>query len=109
MINLRSRIEEVTTEASEDGAAAGWAPCSGCHETNEGAETGHYPYSDMFSCVLGSGCRECGGLGAVWHYHSAGDLRSMAEHGLCEDCPRPDYPHDDTRCAPCPRREEPQS
>tara|TARA_R110002126_G_scaffold290704_4_gene448316 strand:- start:16836 stop:17837 length:1002 start_codon:yes stop_codon:yes gene_type:complete len=43
-----------------------WRSCSGCHETNEGAETGHYPYSKVFQCYFGSGCRECGGLGVVW-------------------------------------------
>jgi hypothetical protein len=43
-----------------------WTPCSGCHETNEGYETGAFPYSDTFRCYLGGGCTECGGLGAIW-------------------------------------------
>ena len=43
-----------------------WRSCSGCHETNEGAETGHYPYSQILDCYLGAGCSECGGIGAVW-------------------------------------------
>ena len=41
-----------------------WRPCSGCHETNEGHATG--PYSETFRCNLGSGCHECGGIGATW-------------------------------------------
>lgn len=41
-----------------------WRSCSGCHESNEGHPTG--PYSDTFRCHLGSGCRECGGIGAIW-------------------------------------------
>ncbi|AOJ07623.1 hypothetical protein [Burkholderia mayonis] len=43
-----------------------WRSCSGCHETNEGHETGHYPYSKILKCHLGGGCSECGGIGAVW-------------------------------------------
>lgn len=43
-----------------------WRSCSGCHETSDGHETGRYPYSDIFKCALGSGCSECGGIGAVW-------------------------------------------
>ncbi|KWI69646.1 hypothetical protein [Burkholderia ubonensis] len=43
-----------------------WRSCSGCHETNEGYETGHYPYSKVLKCHLGGGCSECGGIGAVW-------------------------------------------
>jgi hypothetical protein len=41
-----------------------WRSCSGCHELNDGAPTGQY--SAVFKCHLGVGCRECGGLGAVW-------------------------------------------
>lgn len=43
-----------------------WVSCSGCHETNEGYETGHYAYSPVFKCYVGCGCRECGGLGVIW-------------------------------------------
>ncbi|WP_299686654.1 hypothetical protein [uncultured Tateyamaria sp.] len=43
-----------------------WYSCSGCHSTNQGAETGDYPYSKTFGCYLGAGCSECGGIGAVW-------------------------------------------
>lgn len=43
-----------------------WHSCSGCHETNEGYSTGHYPYDQRFKCEMGAGCNECGGLGVVW-------------------------------------------
>ncbi|WP_210171105.1 hypothetical protein, partial [Rhizobium sp. Root483D2] len=41
-----------------------WKSCSGCHELNEGVPTG--PYSEIMKCNLGMGCRECGGIGAIW-------------------------------------------
>ncbi|MCC4618321.1 hypothetical protein LL972_20395 [Xanthomonas campestris pv. asclepiadis] len=41
-----------------------WRACSGCHELNEGVETG--PYSAGLRCYLGTGCVECGGIGAIW-------------------------------------------
>lgn len=53
-----------------------WVSCSGCHETNEGYETGHYAYSPVFKCYVGCGCRECGGLGVIWDntdYSAMGD------------------------------------
>jgi len=48
-----------------------WVSCSGCHESVEGQEVGHNPYSEIFKCYLGSGCGECGGIGAIWHVPSA--------------------------------------
>jgi hypothetical protein len=41
-----------------------WLSCSGCHDLSEGVPTG--PYSEGLKCHLGLGCRECGGIGAVW-------------------------------------------
>lgn len=41
-----------------------WRSCSGCHETNEGVPLG--AYSSIMKCHLGMGCRECGGIGAIW-------------------------------------------
>lgn len=41
-----------------------WVSCSGCHNLNEGVPEG--PWSKVFECHLGGGCRECGGIGAVW-------------------------------------------
>lgn len=72
-------IAEVIKEESAGGAACGWKSCSGCHETNEGAETGYYPYSKTFGCYVGSGCSECGGLGVVWEYWSEDALKMMAD------------------------------
>jgi hypothetical protein len=43
-----------------------WTSCSGCHDTEDGHPTGPYSYSSVFGCALGSGCSECGGIGAVW-------------------------------------------
>ncbi len=52
-----------------------WHACSGCHELNEGHDTG--PYSQVFKCALGIGCGECGGLGAVW---DTSDYTKMYQH-----------------------------
>jgi len=57
-----------------------WNSCSGCHETNEGAETGFYPYSPDFQCYIGAGCRECGGIGAVWDNADYSDITSPASY-----------------------------
>lgn len=43
-----------------------WSSCSGCYDTDDGHPTGNYSYSTVFGCALGSGCSECGGIGAVW-------------------------------------------
>lgn len=43
-----------------------WRSCSGCYDTEDGHPTAHYPYSTVLRCALGSGCSECGGIGAVW-------------------------------------------
>jgi hypothetical protein len=43
-----------------------WSSCSGCYDTEDGHPTGPYSYSRVFGCALGSGCSECGGIGAVW-------------------------------------------
>lgn len=72
------RIREVIKEGSANGSAAGWRSCTGCHETNEGAETGHYPYSKAFGCYVGAGCSECGGIGVIWEHWSKEALDDMA-------------------------------
>lgn len=43
-----------------------WRSCSGCFETEDRQNVHGYPHSQVFGCVLGSGCSECGGIGAVW-------------------------------------------
>lgn len=57
--NLRAGAVD---QAMEDGGF--WHACSGCHEAEDGHETG--PYSSVLKCYTGSGCYECGGIGAVW-------------------------------------------
>lgn len=94
---VQARIALVVEQESLDGAACGWRPCTGCHETNEGASTGFYPRSKIFGCELGSGCRECGGLGVVWEHWPASALASMAKDGdadLCPICDKPLAPDD---------------
>lgn len=51
-----------------------WRSCTGCHELNEGRDTGRY--SAVLGCHLGQGCRECGGIGAVW---DSTDYQAMAD------------------------------
>lgn len=76
--DFATSIAAVIKEESAGGAACGWRSCTGCHETNEGAETGYYPYSKMFGCYVGGGCSECGGLGVVWEHWSEEALKAMA-------------------------------
>lgn len=76
--DFASTIAALIKDECESGAAAGWRSCTGCHESNEGYETGRYPYSPMFGCHVGHGCSECGGLGVVWEYWSESDLEAMA-------------------------------
>lgn len=82
-----------------------WRSCSGCHETADGHETGAFPWSPVFKCHLGAGCRECGGLGAVWDntdYAHMGDWLAKSENiePGCIECggplPGPSYAVCDT-------------
>ncbi|WCT73966.1 Lar family restriction alleviation protein [Sphingomonas naphthae] len=63
--DVRPRVAEVVAEYSGDGGGF-WKSCSGCHETEDGYDVGHYPFSEAFGCKLGGGCSECGGIGATW-------------------------------------------
>jgi hypothetical protein len=56
--------EPVIAVRGVDASDGFWRSCSGCHELNEGHDTG--AYSSVFKCALGVGCSECGGLGVVW-------------------------------------------
>ena len=67
-----------------------WKSCSGCHETSEGCETGHYPYSAIFQCHAGSGCSECGGLGVRWEHYTEADFAAMAADLATPTPPTPD-------------------
>ncbi|WP_060148938.1 hypothetical protein [Burkholderia ubonensis] len=51
-----------------------WRTCSGCHESEDGHPVGEYPYSEILQCDLGSGCAECGGIGAIWDNTDYDDL-----------------------------------
>lgn len=66
-------LAEQVAEAMEDDGGE-WRSCTGCHETNEGYSTGHFAYSAALKCELGSGCRECGGIGAVWDNTDYADM-----------------------------------
>lgn len=59
---LAIELDGIAEQLNENVGA--WCSCSGCHEMNEGHPTG--PWSDILKCNLGFGCRECGGIGAVW-------------------------------------------
>ncbi len=52
--------------AQIDEEAGGWVSCSGCLEHVEGHAMSEAPFCDLFDCLLGVGCNDCGGLGAVW-------------------------------------------
>lgn len=59
---MTQRIGELLEEG--DGF---WRACSGCQESIDGyVSHDDYPYSAMFRCQPGSGCRECGGIGVIW-------------------------------------------
>lgn len=78
----QKRIKELI----EDEQAGFWRSCSGCHETEDGYDVGHYPHSQLFNCKVGAGCSECGGIGVVWDNTDYEDLaRFMAE----DDTPQP--------------------
>lgn len=51
-----------------------WKSCSGCLETEDGQNIHGYPHSTVFGCDLGSGCSECGGIGAVWDSTAYGQM-----------------------------------
>lgn len=53
-----------------------WRSCSGCLELEDGQNVHGYPHSKTLGCVLGGGCRECGGLGAIW---DTTDYAAMAD------------------------------
>lgn len=71
---------ELSGVAQEIAGGSGfWRSCSGCHELNEGHDTG--PQSKVFQCALGNGCSECGGIGAIW---DTTDYDAMADFMAAE-------------------------
>ncbi|APR52017.1 hypothetical protein CA223_06670 [Sphingomonas koreensis] len=69
-------------EALEEGHGF-WRACSGCQESCDGVvSVQDYPYSEVFRCQPGGGCRECGGLGVIW---DDTDYDAMARAMLADD------------------------
>lgn len=81
--NLRQRIDRVI-EFSGHGF---WYTCSGCHESEDGYPNGHYSRSAVLGCTLGSGCSECGGIGAVWDGTDYEDMARWMREGCPEEKP----------------------
>ena len=78
--SIKERINELVREE----CSGYWNSCSGCYQTMDGYNVDEYPYSKTFLCIVGSGCSECGGIGAVWHDMSNFDeiMNSIIEEGL---------------------------
>ena len=81
-------LERAVKEQVEEGSGF-WRSCSGCYDTEDGRPTGHYPHSKTFECALGSGCGECGGLGAVWDNTDYADMADWMQKRESE--PRCDH------------------
>ncbi|KKC24903.1 hypothetical protein [Sphingomonas sp. SRS2] len=78
LLTIGEHVRELV-EINGDGF---WSPCSGCYETEDGYPVGSYPHSAVLRCVLGGGCSECGGIGAVWDNT---DYADMAEWMIRQD------------------------
>lgn len=83
MASLLSVELQGVAETLSDGSGM-WRSCSGCLETEDGAPVGRYPYSKALGCTLGSGCSECGGIGAIW---DTTDYQAMADFMVKADQP----------------------
>jgi hypothetical protein len=55
----------------------------------------------VLHCAWCDGEGRCGGI--------AFGCTGPTVEGLCSDCPPVDYPTDETRCAPCPKRAAPEN
>ncbi|SPR97391.1 hypothetical protein [Cupriavidus taiwanensis] len=73
-----------------------WTPCTGCYDTEDGRPTQRYSHSEIFCCELGSGCSECGGIGAVW---DDTDYEAMARLMVGQEATPPTTSADDARDA----------
>lgn len=69
-------LEDVVRQRKDEPEDGHWQPCSGCHETEDGYDVGHYPFSEVFQSKVGAGCGECGGLGVIW---DSTDYAEMAD------------------------------
>lgn len=72
-----TRVREQIEECSHDDSGR-WQTCSGCHESEDGYDVGHYPFNKDFNCKLGGGCHECGGIGALWDTTNYDDYARFA-------------------------------
>ncbi|AQV94768.1 hypothetical protein BJN34_12845 [Cupriavidus necator] len=84
-VELRAVAETVAE------GAGFWATCTGCYDTEDGRPTQKYAHSDVFCCELGNGCRECGGLGAVWDdtdYAAMAEFMEQRDAAPAEEGPR---------------------
>jgi hypothetical protein len=63
-IDAKTRMSNELRPREELFEEGHWYACSGCHELDDGYPTG--PYSTALRCHLGTGCHECGGIGALW-------------------------------------------
>ncbi|KEZ00630.1 hypothetical protein AI27_18010 [Sphingomonas sp. BHC-A] len=66
MVDAMTAIEQRMSEIRETLGDGFWRSCTGCYETCDGYPVGSYPWNSAMKCHLGSGCHECGGIGAVW-------------------------------------------
>ena len=73
-----------------------WTSCTGCYDTEDGRPTQRYAHSEIFGCELGSGCSECGGIGAIW---DDTDYEEMASFMADQDARPPATREDDARDA----------
>lgn len=82
---LKPEIDPALSGIAEEMKESGghWQPCSGCYDTEDGHPTAKYPYSPALQTSVGSGCHECGGLGAVWWHMSEQDIADYEK--ICED------------------------
>lgn len=71
----------IAEEMKESGGH--WQPCSGCYDTEDGHPTAKYPFSQALQSPVGSGCHECGGLGALWWHMTDEEVANFAK--ICEE------------------------
>lgn len=58
--------KERIRELMYDEESGFWHSCSGCTELSDGHNSNGYPHSNVFNCLVGGGCCECGGIGVIW-------------------------------------------
>ena len=70
MVEDVGRVKIVTHDGFEGYVARWTSSCTGCHETEDGHNVGHYTWDDKAKCYVGRGCHECGYTGksrnVVW-------------------------------------------